>query len=374
LSTASDGALIDVFEDDGGGLKYDIPMRGFPIAADQLGHFFAFIEPSFRTFDFYQGMIDAEELISGQVAPGLSIIPFKNGGDLECFRDYRRRARAAHDSVPPLGALCASTDANLTALLQASARRKLTVKAGDDDLQEFVSALKIYHYKYRELASGQELTASDVMLRVREDFDRLESPFTDAQPGISKLAVVVAAPTAVDLWYYRPRTYLGIGVPGDATLQGILSVPMIRGHVWTLRAQTEGYIGLYPRKATFMDGAESVDLWRYPLQLGIGPSVEYALGKSLLLELGLDGVFRTEYLGGEDFAYRRWGLEAHLSAALGERVYVSLSPEYFFGDCAGNDRCNTARYAQFKPAFIAPAQFLVRNGGLRFSMGWRFLF
>src|SRR6185503_14336265 len=149
LSATSDGALIDVFEDDDGAFKYDIPMRAFPIAADQLGHFFAFVEPSFRTFDFYQGMVDAEELIAGHVAPGTSAIPFVHAETFECFREYRRLARAAsNSSVPALGPACTSVDANLGALLQASALRRQTAKSGDDDLQTFVAALQTYKFRY----------------------------------------------------------------------------------------------------------------------------------------------------------------------------------------------------------------------------------
>jgi hypothetical protein len=378
LSTASDGALIDVFEDDNGKFTYDIPMRPFPIAADPLGHFFAFAEPSFRRFDFYQGMLDAEELIYGRVQPGRSLVPFSNDAVLECFRSYRRQAREANLTVPSPGPSCNGIDAHLTALLQASAYRRANVQPDDDDLEKFTEALYEYDFKYQELAPNQKLTPTGVALALRATFDRLGGPFASAQPDpTSELGVAAIAPVATDLWRYRARTYFAIGVPGDANLQLTLSVPLWRWRSWSLRFQVGGFIGLYPKKTSFMTDMGPLDQWRYPVQIGPGLAAEYVASKAIQLELGAGYAPRTEFFVGDGTPYVLHGIEGHLSVVFGERIFLSLSPAYFFGDCAGNNRCDAinAKYASYAPAIVPQSTFFLVPDDMTFrlSAGWRFL-
>jgi hypothetical protein len=376
LSTTSDGALIDVFEDDPGTFTYDIPMRPFPVAADPLGHFFAFAEPSFRRFDFYQGMIDAEELYSGRVLPGKSPIPFKNDAVLECFRSYRRQAREAASSVPSPGPACAGVDGRLTALLQASAERRITVSQGDDDFEQFTAALLKYDFKYEKLASNKPLTSTGVALALRKRFDRLGSPFASAQPDLaSKLGVAAVAPVATDLWRYRARTYLGLGIPGDATLQVIFSWPFKRWQRWSLRADGGGFLALYPKPTDFMTPEGTHRLWRYPLQLNAGLATDVVINEAFLLELGASYAARTEYFFWESVPYFIHGVGGHLTLTFGERIFLNLEPSYFFGGCAGNNHCSAidGRYAQYAPTLVAPAPFVADNASFKLSAGWRFL-
>jgi hypothetical protein len=379
LSTASDGSLIDVFEDDAGTFKYDIPMRPFPVAADPLGHFFAFAEPSFRTFDFYMGMVDAEELISGRVSLGKSQIPFEPGKDvtLECFRDYRRSARlAARGTVPKPGEACRQVDTNLTALLQASADRRWNVQPDDDDLEQFTAALKKYHFHYRELAHDKELTPTGVALALRATFDRLGTPFARAQPDDpSEIGVSAVAPVVTDLWRYRARTYLGVGIPGDASLQLVFSQPLQRWRRLSLRAEAGGFFSLYPRKTEFTTPDGMKNQSRYPMQLDAGLAAEIVVNKGVLFEIGANYAPRTEIFFGDGIPYLIQGVEGHLTLTLGERLFINLAPSYFFGGCAGNNGCAAIRskYAAYSPNLVTPAPYLVDNSSLRLSAGWRIL-
>jgi predicted acylesterase/phospholipase RssA len=383
LNTTSDGALIDVFEDDTGLSTYDIPMRPFPIAADPLGHFFAFVEPSFRRFDFYQGMVDAEELISGRVAEGKSSVPFQSDAVLECFRAYRRSLRKAHRTVPGLPAECAAVDSHLGPLLLASADRWLSVSAGDDDFEAFTAALKRRGFKYQALAHERTLTPNDVALALRESFDRVGSPLASAQPGfVSELSIAAVAPPVIDLWRYRARTYLGVGLPGAGNFQLVFSEPLHRWRRLALRLEVGGFFGLYPTKTQFMTAAGPKTQLRYPIQPDAGLALEAVLGTGLLGELGLNYAPRTEYFLGDKFPYFAGGqfpyliqgVEAHLTITFGERIFVSLAPGYLFGGCAGNNGCGAIRdrYASYTPALVAPG-LGIDNATLRFSGGWRFL-
>jgi predicted acylesterase/phospholipase RssA len=375
LNTTSDGALIDVFEDDGGTSTYDIPMRPFPIAADPLGHFFAFVEPSFRRFDFYQGMVDAEELISGHVAEGKSSVPFENDAVLECFRAYRRSLRKAHRTVPGLPVECAAVDGHLGPLLLASADRWVSVSPGDDDLEAFTAALEKRGFKYQELANERTLTPNDVALALRASFDRVGGPLASAQPGfVSELSIAAVAPPVTDLWRYRARTYLGIGIPGAGNFQLVFSEPLHRWRRLALRLEAGGFFGLYPTKTQFMTAAGPKTQLRYPLQPDAGLALEAVLGTGFLGEFGLNYAPRTEYFLGDQFSYFIQGIEAHFTLTFGERIFVSLAPGYLFGGCAGNNQCGAirAKYASYSPALITPG-LGIDNATLRFSGGWRFL-
>lgn len=375
LNTTSDGALIDVFEDDNGLSTYDIPMRPFPIAANPLGHFFAFVEPSFRRFDFYQGMVDAEELISGHVADGESSVPFQNDSVLECFRAYRRSLRKARGTVPGLPKECAAVDSHLGALLLASADRRLAVSAGDDDFETFTAALKKRGFKYQELAAERTLTPNDVALALRESFDRLGSPFAWAQPGIaSELSIDAVAPAVTDLWRYRARTYLAVGIPGNGNFQMVFSEPLRRWRRLSLRLEVGGFFGLYPTKTQFMTPAGVTTQYRYLMQPDAGLAIESVLATGVLGEFGLNYAPRTEYFLDDQFAYFISGIEAHFTVTFGERIFLSLAPGYLFGRCAGNNQCGAIRekYASYTPALVTPG-IGIDNGTLKFSGGWRFL-
>jgi predicted acylesterase/phospholipase RssA len=382
LNTTSDGSLIDVFEDDNGLSTYDIPMRPFPIAADPLGHFFAFVEPSFRRFDFYQGMVDAEELISGHVEAGKSAVPFQNDAVLECFRAYRRSLRKANRTVPGLPGECAAVDGHLGPLLLASADRWLSVSPGDDDLETFTAALKKRNFKYQELANERTLTPNDVALALRASFDRVGGPLASAQPGfVSGLSIAAVAPPVIDLWRYRARTYLGVGIPGSGNVQLVFSEPLHRWRRLALRLEAGGFFGLYPTKTEFMTSAGPKSQLRYPIAPDAGLALEAVLGTGVLGELGLNYAPRTEYFLGDKFPYTGGefpyfiqGVEGHLTVTFGERIFVSLTPGYLFGGCAGNNGCGAIRdqYASYTPSLVAPG-LGIDNATLRLSGGWRFL-
>jgi hypothetical protein len=124
-----------------------------------------------------------------------------------------------------------------------------------------------------------------------------------------------------------------------------------------------------------MTGGATESHLRYPFQLGVGAACEVVVRTGILFELGVLGVARSEILGDAGLPYLRKGVEGQLTLTFGERLFVSLSPAYFFQGCAGNNACPAVRdqYATTTPAFISKAPYLFDNAGLKVSAGWRFL-
>ena len=90
-----------------------------PVAGQFLAHFGAFLERDFRVFDFYEGVVDAQEHAEQHLLLNPAIAPLKSPV-FACFREYRTLTEASQpDADPPaLPASCSGVPQNLRALLR----------------------------------------------------------------------------------------------------------------------------------------------------------------------------------------------------------------------------------------------------------------
>jgi predicted acylesterase/phospholipase RssA len=213
----------------------EVPARGMPVAGQFLAHFGAFLERDFRIFDFYQGILDAQDhaerhlLLNPAIAPVTSPL-------YACFRAYRTLtdARAPEGDPPPLPSVCDGVPQNLRALLRASARVRQNAwsSAPDpDELGVFLTALHDESFRYQTLAKDKPLTADEVQSVLREELHGALHELGRAQGGLlspNVLAVSVGAKAGADLYRHRSPNFIAFGFSTGIELSAGLLTDALR--------------------------------------------------------------------------------------------------------------------------------------------------
>lgn len=208
--------------------------RSTVTAGEQLGYFGAFLDESFRFFDFYVGMLDASaqvgDLSGGRSEPGW--------GPFACAREWDA-ATGHFDHWPASDALAACTalagtpwssdermwtgssvgtpEANfprfLAASLELRQRERSVPEAAPDYL--WFSTIKKHGVRTRAGVEDQQPA-----IALRDKLEPLLAGMTSKQDGFAnKLVVKVGARALLDTVYYRdPPLYGGVGV---GTVRGV---------------------------------------------------------------------------------------------------------------------------------------------------------
>jgi len=211
----------------------EVPARGMPVAGQFLAHFGAFLERDFRVFDFYQGVVDAQDHAEKHLLlnPALAKV---DSPVFTCFRDYRKATeKAGPEADPPaLPASCAGVAPNLRALLRASARVRQSAwrTPADDEFQVFLTALRDERFHYQTLAHDEVLDPDQVQFALREQMHGSLHELGRAQGGLlspNVLAVSVGAKAGADQYQHRSPSFIGVGVSNGLELSaGLLGDPM----------------------------------------------------------------------------------------------------------------------------------------------------
>ncbi|HMF40294.1 MAG TPA: patatin-like phospholipase family protein [Polyangia bacterium] len=211
----------------------EVPARGMPVAGQFLAHFGAFLERDFRIFDFYQGVVDAQEHAEKHLLLNPALVTVASP-IFVCFRDYRKlTAAAAPEADPPaLPASCVGVAPNLRALLRASARvRQSAWRApADDEFAVFLAALHDEQFHYQTLAHDEVMDPDQVQFVLREELHGSLHELGRAQGGLlspNVLAVSVGAKAGADLYRHRSPNFVAVGVSNGLELSaGLLGDPM----------------------------------------------------------------------------------------------------------------------------------------------------
>jgi hypothetical protein len=211
-----------------------VPARGMPVAGQFLAHFGAFLERDFRVFDFYEGVVDAQEHAEKNLLLNPAIAPVKSPV-LACFRAYRTLTEASRPEAdpPPLPASCGGVPQNLRALLRASARVRQSAWAtpAEDEFVVFLTALHDENFRYQTLADDKPLTADQVQSVLREELHGALHQLGRAQGGLlspNVLAVSVGAKVGADLYRHRAPNYIAIGFSSGIELSAGFTADALR--------------------------------------------------------------------------------------------------------------------------------------------------
>jgi predicted acylesterase/phospholipase RssA len=323
----------------------EVPARGMPVAGQFLAHFGAFLERDFRVFDFYQGVVDAQEHAERHLLLNPAIAPVQSPL-FACFREYRTATEASQpDADPPaLPASCGAVPQNLRALLRASARVRQSAWAtpNQDEFDVFLTALHDENFHYQTLAHDEPLTADEVQSALREEMHGALHQLGRAQGGLlspNVLAVSVGAKAGADLYRHRSPNYIGIGfssgielsfgVTADAfrSATGRFTLKLVPSLLWTNpdRFSAVDAMGrlsaVDPLRTINVDGAAELRL-----EIDLRP-----LGP-LQLEVGLGYAVRDRTEAWATFVPKPWqqvawrhGPLASLTFTLAQRIYVTGS-------------------------------------------------
>lgn len=233
VTTAEQNELLNALET-ASSIPRSVPARMMPIAGEQLSHFFAFAEQDFRVFDFFMGMADAREYLAaqhpaavevlsaaiGQHAPARDAQPLVvQAPEFHCFDQHRRIMRAG--AIPDVTriAACASVDANLLALLNAStdlrARAQTSLPAGTGPtIDDFVHAIDARGYKYKQLRyRGSPANADTATLALRDHAQDVVHELGWKQPLLEGYPVWMVGKAAANWFEYRaPEWIWNVGI------------------------------------------------------------------------------------------------------------------------------------------------------------------
>ena len=399
INTAFEIELMDALEREPtlyAGLE--IPPRRVPVAGAYLMEFLAFAEEDFRVFDFFTGMVDAwqqlaESSLAFQVLQAADQGPvFDNAPELDCLLAWRAH-QLTNTGAPPSGA-CAAVRAgavdptprrNLEALVHASAVTRvwsLAPHAETPNEQDvFLGALGTAPtpYVYRQLKyRGAAADAGTVELAIRDIMqDIIERTTFNQDDGLGRFAVGSVGKALANYYVYRPPVwYAAAGLVSDRgfELLGARRLPWNRHRPRPFELRVDGalrVLGIHLAPYDTQPGSGRVAAFTYlgavhlanELQLPVSNAAQTAVQA----HVGVGWAFESLQTWNGPLLWRQ-GLEVVAGVAVYQRLYLEISYDRFFDDCAWNNRCSHADpYLDDKLPPLVDA-----NWSLRFSFGYRF--
>ena len=370
----------------------EVPARGMPVAGQFLAHFGAFLERDFRVFDFYEGVVDAQEHAEQHLLMNPAIAPVKSPV-FACFREYRTLTKASRPEADPpaLPASCGGVPQNLRALLRASARVRQSAWAtpNQDEFVVFLTALHDENFHYQTLAHDEPLTADEVQSALREELHGALHQLGRAQGGLlspNVLAVSVGAKAGADLYRHRSPNYIGIGFSSGIELSfgftadalrsdtGRFTLKVVPSLLWTNpdRFSAVDAMGrlsaVDPLRTINVDGAAELRL-----EIDLRP-----LGP-LQLEVGLGYAVRDRTEAWGTFVPKPWqqvawrhGPLASLTFTVAQRIYVTGSIARWWQPACEVSDVNVG-CADVASAYWGYEPIETTRWPLRLSGGWRSL-
>jgi predicted acylesterase/phospholipase RssA len=399
ITTAFEVQVMDALEREP--TMYDgievLPRRS-PVAGAYLMEFLAFAEDDFRVFDFYMGMADAWEQLS-RTSLGFQVLEavgggptFKNAPELDCLLAWHA-AKIVGAQEPPAGACAAIAPPALRRNIEALARASARTLAWDEESPPSAKAreqgvflaelgAEPEPYVYRQLTyHDAPATARTVDLAIRDTLQEIIAHTTEEQPlGLQSLAVGSIGKALANYYVYRPpKAYVAAGLVSDRGFEVLGG-----GRPWDPGAPhwidwrldlAARVIGIHLAPYDAQPGSGRTAAFTYmaaghlagELQLqNISPS--WATTQSTVqFHFGAGGAIESLQTWNGPLLWR-WGAEGVLGLAVLQRFYLDVVYDYFFDDCASNNRCSHA------DPYLSPSvpPIVDANWGLRFSLGYRF--
>jgi predicted acylesterase/phospholipase RssA len=370
----------------------EVPARGMPVAGQFLAHFGAFLEEDFRIFDFYQGVIDAQEHAEKHLLLNPELAPVKTP-ELTCFRAYRAltEASAPVAEPPALPAACNDVRPNLRALLRASARVRQSVWTGssEDEFIVFLNALHDERFHYQTLARDEVLDADEVQFVLREELHDSLHQLGRAQGGLLSpevLAVSVGAKAGADAYRHRSPAFVSVGFSNGLELSAGLLSDALRS--------ASGRFALKLLPSIRWDNPSRFSPVDDMGRLSSGPSLRTvnldASGEAHLeidlrplgpfqLELGVGYEIRQRVEAAARFlpevwqpVSRRHGPIASVSLILLQRIYLTLTVARWWQRACTVDDINVG-CPGVEPAYVSYEPIETSQWPLRLGAGWRAL-
>jgi hypothetical protein len=370
LATGADAQLVHTAEQnsfvrqEGGGNQLPrlvVPQRYLPIAGEQLGHFFAFLDRDLRVFDFVVGMADArvhlgslegvdrqdiDEVMTALTQAGAADSTAKKFG---CMWDFYDNVvlPIGHDApsndkfVRPVR--CSDVDAPFFSLLKASWNQRVwtqtsAVFSEADTFAHYLRALRQAKYAFREPPEPyrSSLNAADANLFLRYLAEEGSNRLVAKETGAMSVAIDVGGRIAADAATVRlfPKYVWSIGYADRGfEIGGSLRIAAPSEH-FALRANVFGR--LYQLRTTDIalnDSASTMDT-----NLGLGMSAIFSprwwiLSPGVLdLELGLGGVWVSRYAPWQTnrrSVNNRVGGYVSIAPVLAQRVYFLVEYQRF---------------------------------------------
>ena len=403
VAGASDEELLDTL------VQYDwpneppkllVPARRFPVAADHLAHFFSFLETDFRRADFYQGMADAHGFLTTlgpEAKRALDALAHlrRTSPELACILNYRARldpkVPQAEPPVPSCPEIRASHRRNFEVILFASAkvRQQHWQRGGEhDELGTFAAALHQQHFKYNDLAAGQELDEADLRIAVREQMEVAIDGLYERQGSLSSLRtwnsrLLVEGGRVMSNYYdRRPRgSFWAIGLGSTLLDDGGVGPALALRLSWDRLPQLSfGTVAWYERTPPAWRDPAQPHLITYTYQTGlmIGPTLIWSASPTVELDLsvGLTATLRGERnvlrLIGSPISWG-WGLEAGFGVVFFQRLAWSLGFTWLPQPCLGTNANLSCDYV-FADYRSYPRSFKPNQLALRTSLLFRMPF
>jgi predicted acylesterase/phospholipase RssA len=369
----------------------EVPARGMPVAGQFLAHFGAFLEEDFRIFDFYQGVVDAQENAEKHLLLNPALAPVESP-IFTCFRAYRTLTDASGPEADPpaLPAACGEVSPNLKALLLASVRVRQSAwrTPAQDEFTVFLAALHGEGFRYKTLANDRPLDADGVQAALREALHDSLHELGRAQGGLlspNVLAVSVGAKVGADIYRHRSPMFVGIGVSNGLELSagllgnwmrrdsGRLTLKLVPSLRWTNPdsfSPVDATSRLAPSSQLRTINLEGAAELRLEIDLRSWAPVQLELGA------GYDLRYRSEavalFLPTFDTVSWRHGPLASLSVILVQRLYVTLSVARWWQRACKVDDVNVGCPA-VEPAYWGYEPIETNQWAFRLSGGWRAL-
>ncbi len=400
LATGADAQLVHTAEQnsfvrqEGGANQLPrlvVPQRYLPIAGEQLGHFFAFLDRDLRVFDFVVGMADArvhlgslegvdrediENVMTALTQAGTADSTAKK---FQCMWDFYDKVvlpvgrDAPRDDKFARPAPCADVDAPFFSLLKASWSQRAWTQdpaafSETDTFAHYLSALRQAKYAFREPPEPyrSSLNAADANLFLRYLAEEGSNRLAAKETGAMSVAINVGGRIAADAATVRlfPKYIWSIGYADRGFEIGGSLGMTAPSEYFALRANVFGR--LYQLRTTDIalnDSANMMDT-----NLGMGMSAIFSPRWWLLtpgvldLELGLGGVWVSRYApwqANRRSVNNRVGGYMSIAAVLAQRVYFLVEYQRFLDTWLSD-------------AYVGTIQAQMPNWHLGASFGLRF--